>query len=70
MKNEQKCADIPDSQNVPLTPKYEFLKCKQTGTISVTMQALTHFTSRHSGIKIILSWLHLKVNLYKNDVFQ
>jgi len=40
IKNTQTCTDIPASQNVPLIPKYEFLKCKQTGTISDITQAL------------------------------
>jgi len=39
-KNAQTCTDIPASQNVTLIPKYELIKCKQTGTVSDTTQAL------------------------------
>jgi len=40
MKDAQTWADMPASYNAPQIPKYEFMKCKQTGTISDTMQAL------------------------------
>ena len=40
MKNVQTGADVPASHNVSLIPKYELMKCKQTGTISDTTQAL------------------------------